>query len=50
MGAVYDWTKSYAVGFILLAVVAAGAACYSGLVMGPRRSQPTSLLPVSGAH
>jgi NNP family nitrate/nitrite transporter-like MFS transporter len=47
MGAVFDWTNSYAVGFILLAVVAAGAALYSGLVMRPHRSQPTSLLAVS---
>ena len=50
MGAVYDWTSSYAVGFILLAVVAGGAALYSGIAMRPRGSHPTSVLPVGGVH
>jgi NNP family nitrate/nitrite transporter-like MFS transporter len=50
MGAVFDWTNSYAVGFLLLAGVAAGAALYAGIAMRPRRSRPTSVLPVGAVH
>jgi NNP family nitrate/nitrite transporter-like MFS transporter len=50
MGAVFDWTNSYAVGFLLLALVAAGAALYAGIVMRPRGSRPTSVLPVGPVH
>jgi NNP family nitrate/nitrite transporter-like MFS transporter len=50
MGAVFDWTNSYAVGFLLLAVVAAGAALYAGIAMRPGRSRPASVLPVGGVH
>jgi NNP family nitrate/nitrite transporter-like MFS transporter len=50
MGAVYGWTNSYAVGFALLALVAASAALYSGIVMRPRRAHPTSVVPVGGVH
>jgi NNP family nitrate/nitrite transporter-like MFS transporter len=35
MGAIYGWTHSYAIGFVLLAAVAAAAALYTGLVMRP---------------
>jgi NNP family nitrate/nitrite transporter-like MFS transporter len=50
MGAVYGWTNSYAIGFVLLAVVAAAASLYAGLVMRPREARPTSPLPISGVH
>jgi hypothetical protein len=50
MGAVYGWTNSYAVGFALLALVAAGAALYAGIAMRPRESHPTSVVPVGGVH
>ncbi|MCU4185262.1 MFS transporter [Acidiferrimicrobium sp. IK] len=33
MGAVYGWTHSYAIGFVLLAAVAAAAALYTGQAM-----------------
>jgi NNP family nitrate/nitrite transporter-like MFS transporter len=50
MGAVFDWTNSYAVGFLMLAMVAAGAALYAGIVMRPRGSRVTSVLPVARVH
>ena len=40
MGAVYSWTHSYAIGFVLLAAVAAGAAAYTALAM--RGGEPRS--------
>jgi NNP family nitrate/nitrite transporter-like MFS transporter len=45
MGAVYGWTHSYAIGFVLLAAVAAAAALYTGLVMRRAGSGGNAAIP-----